>query len=109
MNELQSLLADLAAYRAAQYNLDLPSLRNLAPRLFAEDAAVQLAHPIGTVDPTALVESVYPALYRAVPDLERHLAGLLRLLLRHLFAAVAGNSADGPLCLASLPRVLSSG
>ena len=71
MNELQSLLADLAAYRAAQYNLDLPSLRNLAPRLFAEDAAVQLAHPIGTVDPTALVESVYPALYRAVPDLER--------------------------------------
>ena len=64
--------ASIERLRAAQYDFDLAALKRLIPELFAPDAALHLAHPIGALEsPEELAAGVYAALKAALPDLER--------------------------------------
>ena len=64
--------ASIDRLRAAQYDFDLAALKRLIRELFAPDATLNLAHPIGAPEsPEELAAGVYAALKAALPDLER--------------------------------------
>jgi len=64
--------AFIGRFRSALYDLDPGRLREQLEELFAPDATIQLAYPLGTLSgPTALYEQAYAPLLHAIPDLER--------------------------------------
>ncbi len=100
--------AALAPLRAAQYNYEAEAVRAALGQVFRPDAVVHLATPFEDLDgPQGLYQQAYLPLQQALPDLERRdtivmagrqpagarLGGLLRLLYRHLCAALAGHPA----------------
>ena len=64
--------AFIGRFRSALYDLEPEHLREQLVELFAPDATIQLAYPLGTLaGPGALYEQAYAPLLRAIPDLER--------------------------------------
>ncbi|MEM1110429.1 MAG: ester cyclase [Pseudomonadota bacterium] len=64
--------AFIGRFRSALYDVDTAELRGQLESLFAPDAEIQLAYPLGKmVGPDALLEKAYAPLLAAVPDLER--------------------------------------
>ncbi|MFT5483393.1 MAG: putative ester cyclase [Halieaceae bacterium] len=62
----------ISRFRDALYNLDGRKLNEQLNALFAPDALIQLAHPLGNmIGPAALFEHAYRPLITAIPDLER--------------------------------------
>ena len=62
----------LGPFRNALYDFDAKALAKVVAELFADDAAVHLAHPFETLDgPDGLIRDALMPLQAAMPDLER--------------------------------------
>ena len=62
----------LGPFRNALYDFDAKALAKVVAELFADDAAVHLAHPFETLDgPGGLIRDALMPLQAAMPDLER--------------------------------------
>ncbi|MEM8788812.1 MAG: ester cyclase [Pseudomonadota bacterium] len=71
MAEPSDLKAVIAPLRAAAYDFDEAPVRRALAAVFAADATVRLAHPLGEMPAAAVYDRVYSPLFAAWPDLER--------------------------------------
>jgi predicted ester cyclase len=67
-----SIKEALAGYRAATATFEADAVRSVLDATFAEDAALKLCHPFGTLSgPQAFFDTCLAPLHAALPDLER--------------------------------------